>query len=475
MMTARVTEHPLCRVNTLRAPYRDDPGAYSYIVDAVVTASPPPTYFVARYEDKVRPLSLSADIARFEYCNRMFTHLHGTSFDIIRRLTGISHALLSVVGDLAWEHQIKVGGHQLEELQVSGGPPKTRSFITELLRRVGNIERTVDRIWHALEPVAELGSIDFSDRVPLFPLEAWETEVRRDRKAIKFLAMIERYSPAFGGYHERTSYESFQALMRHLWVEFHRIGDFETRKEILRLGMAVATLGETDDLVTRDPITTLLNNMAAAQQDGTAARRAFAQEGHRLHLEALRGVRALEDEALRDIDPKARDIHHFAPSLATHVDHQINWEHWLNGGVFPWDRRHLSYHESEYRPFFWFTVTQSATSSVEVNNPVFIDRVPRDEEGALLNPLLPATWWRQLIVLEAFRQALKSGRPLMCPFRGFQIRGESSPWHEDFPQTRTECSRFCLIGRWLERATQWSDLPTERATCPAYIPMYPKR
>jgi hypothetical protein len=266
-MSQSMSPNPPFLSNSLHMP--DEEGLYLFLVDTLVV-----------------PSGHHGEIQKHEVAHRALTHavMNNSTFDVIRELVGMSHTLLWLLLDLAFQYEVSIRGKKLGDLQVSGGTPQARSDIEALLRRVEYVENIIDMGWRGLAPIAEFAAIDFSEgvqddekkwflwRKSPFPDLEHKYDKEKDR-LVK--AVMSRYPTDFGGYHMR--FGSFQKALWKAWSEYKKINDDGARKELLRLCMSLLYL-ENNEVYVMDPIQVILDYASFAQQHGEEARNAFFAE-----------------------------------------------------------------------------------------------------------------------------------------------------------------------------------------------------
>ena len=116
----------------------------------------------------------------------------------------------------------------------------------------------------------------------------------------------------------------------------------------------------------------------------------------------------------------------------------------LSVGVGPW---------FSFLRFVW----NADGGGVASINPVILDTagqmVPSD-------PSFPIRWLFKLLFREAFRQALKTGQPIVCPFKDFKI----SCSHEE-KRKALRCNANCYFRKRLEPMSRLTELVSDDALC----------
>lgn len=75
---------------------------------------------------------------------------------------------------------------------------------------------------------------------------------------------------------------------------------------------------------------------------------------------------------------------------------------------------------------------------------------------------LHSDWWRRLALLEALRTSLKFGKPLVCPYKGWQFEKFEVDALKNYP---LKCDERCIIRYWLKKLKNRTEIVGSNATC----------
>jgi hypothetical protein len=405
----------------------------------------------------------SWDVRRHEVAHRSFSQggTGGSDFLAIRHLVGISHALCLHIFRLAEKNDLFIHGRQLGELHVSG-QPSVCTIVEGLLCGVEEVERNIDMVWHSLVPIAEIAAIDFSeDLSPTSPspylwrstnLSFEEREKVDEQKARLIQAAVAGYPPDFGGHH--VTFGSFQEAVRQAWIAYNRIDDDITRKELLRLAMSsLSPVENQSSFQIIDPIKLILDNAAFAQQHAEEAQRAFFIKRSLRSRAVLTWLDLIVTQFYGGID----DALESALLTAELIREKIEDDPEKRG--MPYSMTLGMYDVAHTGSGLWFSLLRFVWSAdgggVASINPVFLDVL---DEMVPSDPSYPIRWLLNLLFREVLRQALKTGQPIICPFKGYKI---SSPNREE----AFKCSASCRMRQLLELASRSTELVSDDALC----------
>jgi hypothetical protein len=267
--------------------------------------------------------------------------------------------------------------------------------------------------------------------------------------------VVAGYPPDFGGYH--ITFSSFQEAVQQAWKDYNKIQDDGVRKELLHFAMSSFNPLENQAKYSiMDSIELILNNTDLAQQHPEEALLAFFMERFNRSQVVLTWFDFFIAQNFKDMEDNIKNAW-FVIDLIQDVREKIKQEPGKWG--MPYAHTVGMYDVVDGGSGLWFSflrfVWNTDGSGIARINPVFLDVL-----GELVpsNPAFPILWLFQLLFREAFRQALKMGQPIVCPFKGYKI---SSSQREE----SLKCSANCLMRQWLTKVSHWSNLVSDNAFC----------
>jgi tetratricopeptide (TPR) repeat protein len=432
--------------NALRTSEEGVQGLYLFLPDAIVVLGP------------------HGEVEKHEVAHRFYAQyiMRDSSFETLRQLVGISYTLLSVLHGLAngewWlaaqaNRAFRIEGMKLGNLHVIGTSERAEAVRT-VIQRLEYIENLVDMAWRTLEPISELGAIDFAEGVGKRGLN-WNL-IRSEpsgssRKRDLVEAVIAQYPKEFGGYY--TSYGSFQDAMRQVWEAYDQIENDQARHELLSLAMTVIYLDSGNVVKIADPISVILNNATFAREAGVRASEAFSARSHELRKKADQLIDWVE-LLLEDVPDEYHEARRFADAVSRLSHRQWEYGGWGRGllpmGLSP---MYLTDDANSLEASFLRFKVGADDRAYAYVNPAFLIAPMHELRDDVGLDDLPLDWWQQLLFLEELRQAIKIGRPLSCPFNG---------WLSNLP-----CRSNCTIGQRIHNLGYWPEITAEFSRCEA--------
>lgn len=446
-----VSDHPLFRVGTFLFPTANTQGDYQ----AQGCYNPVVDSMALQYR--------SDELEKHEQAHRIFA-IGVSGFDFMRELAGISYTLLLTLLDVvnacgvASKNGGQLRGRRLETLRMVGDP-SGEGWVRVIVERLKSVEDIFDMYYRGLLPVAEIAAIDF------IPGQRWHGDPERNvvgkRTKDKLISDVANSIPAdFGGYY--VQYGSLEWAFRSLWEAYTSIEDADTAAELLRLVMSsVIQPDDQDDpknFVVGDTLRCIFDLVPSARQPGALARFRTAREAaDRGTSIVLKSISASALDSLTDLVSKN---HIMASRLTEAVKGVSSQQHGTvhigsapESSLFaPGELGKLPV-SSEDKPrysdsllTFWVDVDGRLAVLVNAGHEmVFAQGQLRPKA-----PDLGEHWYREVVSLETLRQAVKTGKPVLCPFLNCE---------------GAICDSCCTIRRlfvWLQDNTE---LMAEGATC----------
>jgi len=354
---------------------------------------------------------------------------------------------------------------------------------------------TYDLAWRATIPVAELLAIEFSqDLSPnnyfyhgwrldsYYKLMAKGTEVRSKLDHLK--RSVQDYPEEFGGYH--IKYGSFSAAMEEAWLAHGAIADRELRFPILELALHILYLDENNQIRVNDPLEVIIRTSSHALHQGSnelqdQLARLTAGYGHRGRLltdrltrELLSGIpdtvsshrnMALALSYLM-LEQKSGKLNEISPPMIN------KWVDTLSRSFMRVELGENDQASIALNPNFVITAHHRISHVLNHRNGTPTSKLQGELSKSILEQPrfmslwqdlgLHPDWWRRLALLEALRFSLKSGTPLICPFKGWRFEDFGIGALEDYP---IKCDDQCIIGSWLRRLKAKTEIVAGHATC----------
>jgi hypothetical protein len=159
----------------------------------------------------------------------------------------------------------------------------------------------------------------------------------------------------------------------------------------------------------------------------------------------------LKDRFLHDVGEEAKRVASLPEQLHDLImkqvkDSQQRWQ------AFPSQAN--MYYGSEAVGCFITFVYDGAESRVSIKTAL----LEKYQDDGMFKDL-PKEWWKLALTMELFRQAVKNGGKVSCPFREWKIVGS-----EDVA-IPVDCGATCYFRKWLRNTGQWLDLVTDQPTC----------
>lgn len=422
-------------------------GMYIHVIDTLI---------VGVQNDTV----LRHEIAHRALCN---TGMGFSSFAIVRQITQYIHAFLFTILHLVDERKIELKGNSLSNLKVKATKPNPdlENQVNDLLFRVRKLEELNDIIWRGLEPISEIMAIDFMDGIQVSPptelyygnwtpreiprnsilLDIIAGKIYPEEKNELFEAVISRYPASFGGYHV-SKYGSFQNIARTAWDTYNSIGFDLTRKNLLRSLLNIIYFDEKGDWEIIDPFNALINIAPLIKDQEIIVPINF--------IEGFINQKNFEVFIDKVVYGIPKDTLRFSSTSIINrlVEEQMS-PSGLVKSVPSIPRRYVCSTSDSFLKFF----TKDEKQYVTVN-PAFILEAE--------NMKLPNAWWKIISIVEAFRQSIKRGKPLFCPFQDWEFEDLS---HISKKMESTKCNEKCVIRNLMSVLSEQSSIVETNGIC----------
>jgi len=400
------------------------------------------------------------------------------AFALDKLLGTTSLALLWYAFELAQLHGTRIKGRRFENLRVEG-PPAVQGLIQNVFRYASELQRLMDRVYLPVKPLAELQAIDYSA----------STDARREELAEIVIKEAGRGKP-----------ESYENRLRRIWNAVREVQPAELRREFLLAAMSFSGSinFKTRRFKLEDPLTAVegaVERLKEAEGDWANQWRRLLRVTQVSRTHASLVARGIRREILRDLPRAVDNMLYIADSTRlSRATVQIpRGENNLSNLVrrdapfflaFYEQRRtvevngFLAYKGANYPPLLFAPLPRYDYYDPPIPDPLLdfeliVDVVldmQSDGEVEYDPPISPLDWWKWLALLETLRLRLKSGQPIVCPFRGWTIELRGWSGREDerprgFKPYVVVCGQDCTIRQWLIRTSAVSDLVAVDAVC----------
>lgn len=436
-------DHPLFHANTL---YLQDAtgnpiGLYNYIVDSVVHET-----------SEALEEASSLYVISHEFAHRRFTHQPGhNTFEVIRRLTAISHALLSKLLAIAVGTGSPLRGRSLSALSCDGKTPEIALAAESIIKRIQFIENYIDMGDRGIGIIAEMEALDWGTAAFQGQVEddiqvTSQGDIRVSKawllKTQMFETLIRNYPSDFGGYN--VSFGSFQNAARSAWGGYSLIDSYQVRQELLRLCTYILYLNEDNSIQVLDPIKLIIENASFCCHNEEEALAALSAHRQQLDLQSKTLIDTFQELLLQGIHDSSEKelvktlndlvVKQLEGSMYLGSDTALQSAHWSS----TWAFLHYFFHQDYgyYRVHFIWPYIAHFT---------------------------PKGGWKYLLFYESLRQSLKAGSIFICPLRGWKtasmgIRSIVTP-------DEVKCTEQCAIRRLMVAISQHSELIQQESFC----------
>ena len=356
-----------------------------------------------------------------EVTHRIFS-IFGGDFIFIRFLAGISHSLIYSLLEIIKNNKIHIEGSNLGTLQATqSGTDKT----SKIIERIKQIENVYDQIFWKLVPATEIAAIDF---LPEGNTLGWplkfipETNDIHKRKFELIRGMTELLSNES---HFKLLYENPSTKIAKAWTAYSSIDNPIIRKNLLRLVMSNAKLKKSKaskegnkskfEIVPSDTVELIVQLVQYAGKP--LANEAFRKEAAK-RIDKIWGQTdllielALDDIPDISLKPLER-IHSIALLLlfsATYKGTPIQYQLKYSKAIHPVN----TFHSLFSLLTFWIENEEKHRVAVNTGYLHTIEQQLISDKWTL-----EQDWWRKLSILEVIRLSLKKGKPVTCPFIGW--------------------------------------------------------
>lgn len=460
-----INHHPLALSNTLRLPGETSMGMYLHLVDSIIQTN-----------DEV-------DIFYHEVAHRIFFYggMEASSFHIIQNLAGLSHTLIWEITRIINEHEIHLQGNNIKNLTIHNkkNNNEINARLGQLIHYVNYIEEHIEMAWRGLEPFAEFSAIDFAYTVTQNRRggSLWRKkdssnpdEESEKEKIIDYL--LEKYPSNFGGYN--INYGSYQNAIKTAWREYKSVDNEKMQRELLRLSMNTLYMEPKEERVyIGDPIYLILQNVSIARKGDDKAFNDLFKKRELLAYKASFFLAWLEQRILLGLSDEALHYKKYPELLHMLVLSQLSQDsqkRFMTPVV--WGQGSIDSQLSSEVGFLNFKYKTNQGEIVLIN-PAFLINAnlkktkPASEEEKEFFHDITIDWWKELIFLESFRQAIKTGSKWQCPFYGFQILSSAPTLSGVFQDEigLIECSSNCIVKKMEHEARGWVDVFDSISSC----------
>lgn len=453
--------------NTLNV---SDKAKYAYMTDAIWLA-----------KEVANP---GSDEWLHEIAHRASFNAYGLgngSLSFLRRLGSISHTLLGAILNIAQAHKVSLYGRGLSELRAVNGPSEARKIIEELIERVIVVEGLIEKVEPYFALMSEMWAIQFTNELrdksnlaslskqPTAKHRWWTPPSDSERRYAaskkkeefhKLLSNLPRDPITFPD-------EPFRVRVMAAWVLLESFSD-SARKQLLT-SLPVFYWVDSDDI---SPI--IIPDILHALQDvlrplwGQALSSSPSHPTRKVSwlADATRGMATYAAQRVEDKILSEDRLKEYKYDLGTTQTLEELIRLQASGGgessdltqfmlrYFPQRRQCYNLWHAGRRVDYGLLLfkerggdQKDCYGDVHVN-PIFVSRIGESKGGynSILEDVGPQ-WWRRLVALEAIRQALKKGKPLICPFSGWDL-------YNVWDRSDVRCQKGCLLSYWLTIAGQ---------------------
>lgn len=413
------------------------------------------------------------------------------SFFLLRKLAGLSYALIMHFLILLDENNLKLKGNKFSNLDLHDGSLELNEDFKSIIQRILYVESIYDMGWRAIIPVAELIAIDFSNDI--LPHDyfyfGWDIDryyqlMKRDKDTQKKLGQLKEsikdFPENFGGYD--VKYGSFSKAMEEMFLAYNAIDDNAVRFPILDSALHVLYLDKTKQFAVNDPIEMIMNLCSESQLSNREEflkklaylRVTYGNAGQNLIVK-------LAKDLLYDL-PKNIINHRDLPLVISflmveqkqgqlnglHSSQFIDWVETLSKSFLRMDLTELGLPQISFNPNYLMASNYRICKNLKIKSPFHKAKYKRD---ILEDPKyqkiwkefdLQPDWWQRLIFLESLRYSLKNGKSLRCPFNGLDIKDISDI---EIENELIRCNNKCFIRTWLLKLADKSEIINTKSFC----------
>lgn len=411
------------------------------------------------------------------------------SFLLLRKLAGLSHALIMHLIIFLDKNNLRLKGNCLSNLTLLNGSFELNTEFSSIIQRISYLESIYDMGWKAIIPIAELIAIDFSNDIRphdyfyfgwdidrYYQLMSMNNDIQKKLDQIK--KAIKDFPENFGGYD--VKYGSFSKAMEKTFLVYNKIDDDAVRFPILDTALHVLYLDETEQVVVNDPLEMimkicsdpLLSNREEFLNKLAYLRVAYGNAGQKLIVKMAKDLMFDIPEDIinhRDLplaisylmlEQKQGNINYL------HYSQFVKWVETLSRSFLRMDFIKQGSSQIEINPNFLLAALYRIG---KINNQETPFKPTQAEKKILEDPKilniwkqlnLQSDWWKRLILLESIRSSLKKGERFVCPFFGLEIKDIS-----DIENEIIRCNDNCFIRAWLIKLAGNSDIVNGNSFC----------